>query len=60
MNVSCVATAGSTGAVNTLPTQACAQYRYANRSGTAFAAPQTALFQNPSLWQIRVGARVKF
>jgi hypothetical protein len=60
VNVSCVSTPGSSGAANTTPTQVCGQYRYSNRSGTTFAAPQTALFQNPSLWQVRVGARVKF
>jgi hypothetical protein len=60
VNVSCVPTAGSTGSANTLPTQACAQYRYSNRSGTAVTEPVKALFQNQSLWQIRVGARVRF
>ncbi|KAB7648413.1 TonB-dependent receptor [Polymorphobacter fuscus] len=60
VNVSCVPTVGSTGAVNTLPTQPCAQYRYSNRSGTAVTEPAEALFQNQSLWQIRVGARIKF
>ncbi|OYU14368.1 MAG: TonB-dependent receptor [Alphaproteobacteria bacterium PA4] len=60
VNVACVATAGSTGATNTTPAQPCAQYRYSNRSGTAVTEPAQTLFQNQSLWQIRVGARVKF
>ena len=60
VNVSCVPTAGSTGLANTLPTQPCAQYRYSNRNGTTVTEPTQTLFQNQSLWQIRVGARVKF
>ncbi len=62
VNVSCVATAGAplTTPANTLPTQACAQYRYTNRVGGNFAEPARVLFQNQSLWQIRIGARVRF
>jgi hypothetical protein len=62
VNVGCVSTAGapSTTAVNNNPAQPCAQYRYSNRSGTTVTEPEQTLFQNQSLWQIRVGARVKF
>ena len=60
VNVSCVPTAGSTAVANTVSTQPCGQYRYTNRSGAAVTEPVQALFQNQSLWQIRVGARVKF
>ncbi|MEY2884937.1 MAG: hypothetical protein RL490_2661 [Pseudomonadota bacterium] len=60
VNVSCVATAGSTGAAATTSATPCAQYRYSNRSGTTVTEPVQTLFQNQSLWQIRVGARVKF
>ncbi len=59
VNVSCVPVAGSTGAVST-GAQPCAQYRYSNRSGTTVTQPNETLFQNQSLWQIRVGARIKF
>ena len=59
VNVSCVPVAGSTGATST-GAQPCAQYRYSNRSGSTVTAPTETLFQNQSLWQIRVGARVKF
>ncbi|GGI78950.1 Oar protein [Polymorphobacter multimanifer] len=60
VNVSCVSTATPDGVNITTPGQACAQYRYSNRSGTAVTEPAQALFQNQSLWQIRVGARVRF
>ena len=60
VNVSCVPTAGSTGPANAVSTLPCAQYRYSARSGAAVTAPTETLFQNQSLWQIRVGARVKF
>jgi hypothetical protein len=60
VNVSCVPSVGSTGAANNSPAQPCAQYRYSNRSGATVTAPTETLFQNQSLWQIRVGARVKF
>ena len=39
---------------------ACTKYVYSNRSGGVAGEPAQALFQNQSLWQIRVGARVKF
>ncbi|GGE00740.1 Oar protein [Polymorphobacter glacialis] len=61
VNVSCVSVAGSaTAPNNTAPSQPCAQYRYANVSGSTVTAPAQTLFQNQSLWGIRVGARVKF
>ncbi|MFZ4690403.1 MAG: TonB-dependent receptor [Polymorphobacter sp.] len=60
VNVSCVSTPGSTGTANNTPAQPCAQYRYSNRTGAAVTEPAQTLFQNQSLWQIRVGARVKF
>lgn len=60
VNVSCVATPTAGAANNTTPTQACAQYRYSNRTGTTVTAPTETLYRNPSLWQIRVGARIKF
>ncbi|WP_310498202.1 carboxypeptidase regulatory-like domain-containing protein [Sandarakinorhabdus sp.] len=60
VNVQCVSVAGSTGAANTAPGQACAQYRYAARSGTTVVAPPQVVSLQPSLWQIRVGARVRF
>ncbi|WP_426163147.1 TonB-dependent receptor [Sandarakinorhabdus sp. DWP1-3-1] len=60
VNVSCVATATPTAPNITTPAQPCAQYRYSNRSGSTVTAPTETLFQNQSLWQIRVGARVRF
>jgi hypothetical protein len=51
-NVSCVGGAS--------PTKECTQYVYSPRSGTTATAPEPALNRSPSLWQIRVGARVKF
>jgi len=62
VNVSCVATAGvpNTTAGITASTQPCGQFRYTNRSGATVTAPTETLFQNQSLWQIRVGARVRF
>ena len=62
VNVSCVSAVGTpaTTAANNSPAQPCAQYRYSNRTGAAVAEPAQTLFQNQSLWQIRVGARVKF
>ena len=59
VNVSCVPSAGSS-VVNTTPGLPCAQYRYSNRTGSTVTEPNQTLFQNQSLWQIRVGARVKF
>ena len=52
VNVSC---AGTTAVI--LP---CTKYQYNNRAGATFVPPEKALFLNQSLWQIRVGARVKF
>jgi hypothetical protein len=49
VNVSCSA-----------PTTTCAQYVYANRSGTTFTPPTEAVQLNGSLWAIRFGARVRF
>ncbi len=62
VNVSCVPVAGAanTSAVATTSAQACGQYRYSNRTGTTVSEPNQTLFQNQSIWQIRVGARVKF
>jgi hypothetical protein len=50
VNVSCVAQG----------TNGCAQYQYANRSGTTFAAPAEAVQLNGSLWAVRFGVRVSF
>ncbi len=63
VNVSCVSAAGvgnNAAPANTSPAQPCAQYRYSNRSGSTVTPPTEVLFQNQSLWQIRVGARIKF
>ncbi|PZN95524.1 MAG: TonB-dependent receptor [Alphaproteobacteria bacterium] len=61
VNVGCVPTGAlNTAPVNTAPSQACGQYRYSNRSGSTVTEPAQALIQNPSLWGIRVGARVRF
>ena len=60
VNVSCVTPAGVAGVPITAPAQACSQYRYSNRTGATVTEPTQTLFQNQSLWQIRVGARVKF
>ncbi|MEI6419352.1 MAG: TonB-dependent receptor, partial [Sphingomonadales bacterium] len=60
VNVQCVSAGGSTGTANTTPAAPCAQYRYAARSGNVVTAPVQAINLLPSLWQIRVGARVRF
>ncbi len=51
-NVSCLVAPG--GAAATSPSQPCAQYQYSNIRSPALT------FDNVSLWQIRVGARVRF
>ena len=50
VNVSCVA-------VGSNP---CGQYRYSNRTGSAQGAPLTTLNTNASLWQLRLGGRIRF
>jgi hypothetical protein len=59
VNVQCVSTAGSTTA-NTTAAAPCAQYLYAARSGTTPTAPPQTLFVQQSLWQVRLGARIRF
>ena len=62
VNVRC---AGMTNA--STPATACSRLEYSNRTAPtatnpvpAFAAPQQVINLQPSLWQIRVGARVRF
>jgi hypothetical protein len=58
VNVQCLTAAtpsGTTGTLATVPTQACAQYRY-----SSFRAPNEATNINGSLWGVRFGIRVKF
>ena len=61
VNVQCLSapvatgTAPGAGVVNTASSQTCAQYRY-----SAVATPNINLVGRPSLYQIRIGARVKF
>lgn len=61
VNVQCLSvatptgTAPGAGVVNTLPTQPCAQYRYAN-----VRSPNENLVSRQSLYGIRVGVRVSF
>jgi hypothetical protein len=50
VNVTCV----------TQGTNTCAQYQYANRTGTTFQAPAEAVNLNGSLWAVRFGARITF
>lgn len=59
VNVACSATAGS-GVANTTAAQPCAQYIYSARSGNTPTAPAQTLFVQQSLWQVRVGARIRF
>ena len=47
--------AGTPGSVNTVSTQACAQYRY-----SAFASPAQLTTTAQSLYLVRIGARFKF
>lgn len=58
VRVACLTAAsptGTAGTVNTATTQTCAQYRYSN-----VVAPSVQLQTRQSLYQIRVGARLKF
>jgi outer membrane receptor for ferrienterochelin and colicin len=58
VDVACLTAAtptGTAGTVNTTPTQTCAQYRY-----SAVASPVLPISSRQSLYQIRVGAKVKF
>lgn len=50
VNVTCVAQG----------TNSCAQYQYANRTGTTFQAPAEAVNLNGSLWAVRFGVRLTF
>lgn len=50
VNVTCVAQG----------TNSCAQYQYANRTGTSFQAPAEAVDLRGSLWSVRFGVRVTF
>lgn len=50
VNVTCVAQGANS----------CAQYQYANRSGTTFQRPAEAVQLNGSLWAVRFGVRVRF
>ncbi len=50
VNVTCVAQGANS----------CAQYQYANRTGTTFQAPAEAVNFNGSLWSVRFGARITF
>ena len=56
VNVSCVGQATT----NPTPAQVCNQYQYSNRASTGFVPPEQVINLAPSLWQIRVGARVRF
>ena len=56
VNVSCVGQATT----NPTPAQVCNQYQYSNRAATGFVPPEQVISLAPSLWQIRVGARVRF
>jgi hypothetical protein len=58
VNVTCLSSAG--GAAATLPTQPCAQYQFANRSGSTVTAPNQGIDLRGSLWGVRFGARLKF
>jgi hypothetical protein len=61
-NVQCLAAPVPSGTTGTAATvnQPCAQYQYANRTGTTFQAPVEAVNLNGSLWSIRFGARIVF
>lgn len=50
VNVTCVTQGANT----------CAQYQYANRTGTTFQRPAEAVQLNGSLWAVRFGVRVRF
>jgi hypothetical protein len=55
VNVACQTVAGSTATTVTSTTQRCDRYLYSN-----FQNPNLVLQTNPSLWQIRIGARLGF
>jgi hypothetical protein len=61
VNVQCLtAPAGTTGSAVATASQPCAQYQYANRTGTTFVAPVEATQISGSLWGVRFGVRVRF
>jgi len=41
-------------------TNTCAQYQFANRTGTTFQAPAEAVDLRGSLWAVRFGVRLTF
>ncbi|WP_066527193.1 carboxypeptidase regulatory-like domain-containing protein [Erythrobacter sp. CCH5-A1] len=61
VNVTCLtAPQGTPGSATATNAQPCAQYLYANRTGTSFRAPVEATQLAGSLWGVRFGVRVKF
>ncbi|WP_073973161.1 TonB-dependent receptor [Erythrobacter donghaensis] len=61
VNVTCLtAPQGTPGSATATAAQPCAQYLYANRSGSSFTPPVEATQINGSLWGVRFGVRVKF
>lgn len=61
VNVTCLtAPQGTPGSATATAAQPCAQYLYANRSGSSFNPPVEATQINGSLWGVRFGVRVKF